>query len=430
MKKYCDKNVYDATVERVEYIFDEFESIYVSLSGGKDSGVCTNLFIEEARKRNRKIGLLFIDIEANYSYTIDFVKEMIEENKDVLIPYWICLPLRSNNSLSYTQQEWIWWDKKVEDLWVRKMPMMEYVINEDNNSIDFWKFGMTFEEFVTNFGAWYSKGKKTACIIGIRTQESLNRWRAIHIEKAMYKKKKYSTKIVDEVYNFYPLYDWKVEDVWVYNAKFNKNYNKLYDLMYYAGVSIHKMRVDEPFGNEAKAGLNMFKVIEPNTWIKVVNRVSGANFGNIYQNSKLMSGNYKLPKGHTWKTFTKFLLATLPKEASNHYKSKFIKFIKYWNKVGCPIEDEEIAFLEEHHKESIINTGKTGNRGKKDKTLIRFTKIPDSIVELDGKKDYLTWKRMAMVIIKNDYWCKSLSFSITKKQKEKIEETLEKYRNL
>jgi predicted phosphoadenosine phosphosulfate sulfurtransferase len=89
------------------------------------------------------------------------------------------------------------------------------------------------------------------------------------------------------------------------------------------------MRVDEPFGNEAKAGLNMFRIIEPQTWAKVVNRVSGANFGNIYGGSKIMNANFKLPKNHTWKSFTKFLLNTLPKETADNYRSKFIKFIKY-----------------------------------------------------------------------------------------------------
>lgn len=56
------------------------------------------------------------------------------------------------------------------------------------------------------------------------------------------------------------------------------------------------MRVDEPFGNEAKAGLNLFKVIAPDLWVRVVNRVSGANFGNIYSGNKIMSARYSLPK--------------------------------------------------------------------------------------------------------------------------------------
>ena len=78
MKKYLDKDVYTAAKERVSYIFDEFENICVSFSGGKDSGVVLNLCIDEARRRKRKIGVLFIDLEAFYEKTIEFVERIIE----------------------------------------------------------------------------------------------------------------------------------------------------------------------------------------------------------------------------------------------------------------------------------------------------------------------------------------------------------------
>lgn len=179
MKIYCNENVFEVSKDRVKYIFDEFENIYVSFSGGKDSGVCMHLMCEEARKRNRKIGVLFIDIEAHYQMTIDYSIQMIEKYKDVITPYWICLPMLTDNSLSYNEMTWSWWETEKKDIWVREMPTMDYVINVDNNPIDYYKYNMTFEDFVAKFGKWFGKDEKTACIIGIRTQESLNRWRAL-----------------------------------------------------------------------------------------------------------------------------------------------------------------------------------------------------------------------------------------------------------
>ena len=430
MKKYLNKDVYTAAKERINYIFDEFDNICVSFSGGKDSGVVLNLCIEEARKRNRKIGVLFIDLEAFYEKTIEFIERMFENNKDVLEPFWICLPMESPNSLSYLEPTWIWWEKEKEDIWVRKMPKNNWVINEKNNPLDFYKKNMPFEEFIKYFGGWYGKGEKTATLVGIRTDESLNRFRAIAGEKGMYKNKKYSTKITDKNYNFYPIYDWSVEDIWTYNGKFNKDYNKLYDLFYKAGVSIHKMRVDEPFGNEAKAGLSLFRVIEPKTWGKVVNRVSGANFGNIYSGNKIMNANYKLPKNHTWKSFTYFLLDTLPKETADHYRSKFDKFIKYWIETGCPVKDEHIKIMEETCPDAIINTHQFSNRGKGDKEVVKFTKVVDEIPGVDTKDDVLTWKRMCMCIIKNDFTCKSLSFGMTKDLTVRQKAIMDKYKNI
>ena len=430
MKTYNNKDVYTAAKERIEYIFDEFEHICVSFSGGKDSGTVLNMCIDEARKRKRKIGVLFIDLEAFYKKTIEFVERMLENNKDVLEPYWICLPMESPNSLSYLEPTWIWWDKEKEPIWVRPMPKKEYVINEENNPLDFYKKNMPFEEFIKHFGNWYGKGEKTATLVGIRTDESLNRFRAIAGTKSMYKDKNYSTKVTENVYNFYPIYDWSVEDIWTYNGKFQKDYNKLYDLFYKAGVSIHKMRVDEPFGNEAKAGLSMFRVIEPDTWAKVVNRVSGANFGNIYSGNKIMNAHYKLPKNHTWKSFTFFLLDTLPPEISEHYKIKFSKFIKYWVEKGCPVSEEHIKIMEETCPDAIINTHEFSKRGKGDKEVIKFTKVVDEIPGVDNKDDVLTWRRMAMCIIKNDYTCKSLSFGMTKDLTVRQKAIMEKYKNI
>lgn len=429
-KRYIEKNVYESAKERISFIFNEFDNICVSFSGGKDSGVVLNLAIEEARKRKRKIGVVFIDLEAWYKKTEEFINRMIFNNLDVLEPYWICLPMKSDNSLSYFEPFWIWWERGKEDIWVRPMPQNEYVINLNNNKLDFYKENMTFEDFVKEFGNWYGKGEKTACLLGIRTNESLNRYRAIVMDKTKYKNKNYSTLVKNETYNFYPIYDWTVDDIWTYNGKFEKDYNHLYDLFYKAGISIYKMRVDEPFGDTCKAGLNMFKVIEPETWFRVANRVSGANMGSLYNHNKIMNSNYTLPKGHTWKTFTEFLLDTLPKDTADNYRVKFYKFAKYWEEVGCGLPENEIKILEEKYSDKIINTHQFNNRGKKDKEVIVFKDIVDEIPELDTKSELLTWKRMAMCIIKNDYLCRRLNFGITKDLTKRQSELLEKYKNL
>lgn len=430
MKNYQKKNVYEAAKERISFIFDEFNNILVSFSGGKDSGVVLNMSIDEARKRGRRIGVIFIDLEAWYKKSIEFIERMIDNNLDVLEPYWVCLPMKSDNSLSYFEPYWIWWERGKENIWVRQMPNKDYVINLDNHSFDFYRENMTFEEFVKYIGNWYGNGERTACLLGIRTDESLNRFRAIVMDKGMYKGKRYSTLVMNETYNFYPIYDWNVEDIWTYNGKFDKDYNKLYDLFYRAGVSIHKMRVDEPFGDTCKAGLNMFKVIEPETWARVANRVSGANMGALYNHSKLMNTNYTLPKGHTWKSFTEFLLDTLPKETADAYRVKFYKFAKYWKDVGCGLTEKEISILEDKYRNSIINTHRFNNRGKRDKEVILFKDIVDEIPELDGRCELLTWKRMAMCIIKNDYLCRGLNFSITKDLTSRQTELVNKYKTI
>ncbi|MGL6024108.1 MAG: phosphoadenosine phosphosulfate reductase family protein, partial [Cetobacterium sp.] len=276
MKKYTKENVYEKARERVGFIFDSFDKIYVSFSGGKDSSVCMHLACEEARRKGKKIVVLFIDTEAQYKMTIDHIKKVLSEYADVVIPMWVALPMESPNSLSYLEPTWIWWEREKESLWVRELPTD--AITEENNLISFYERNMPFETFVKKFGDWLGDGENVACIQGIRADESLNRFRAIAKNTNSFKGLKWSTAVSKTTYNFYPIYDWRTEDIWTYNSKFGKQYNPIYDMMYKAGLSISQMRVDEPFGSEAKAGLNLFKVIEPNTWCKVVNRVSGANF--------------------------------------------------------------------------------------------------------------------------------------------------------
>ena len=174
----------------------------------------------------------------------------------------------------------------------------------------------------------------------------------------------------------------------------------------------------------------MFKIIEPKTWLKIVGRVAGANFGNIYANSTINTANYKLPKGHSWESFTYFLLDTLPKNASDHYKEKFNKFIKWWTEKGSGMRQEDIDILNINYNGAIFQTGEMSTRGNKDKEVIKFNHVVDTIPELDSKQDVLTWKRMAMCIIKNDYFCKSLSFGISKEQLKRRKETMKKYESI
>ena len=74
------KNVYELAQERLKVIFNEFDNIYVSFSGGKDSGVLLNMCIDYIRKNNLKVrlGVFHMDYEIQYKMTIDYVDRMLE----------------------------------------------------------------------------------------------------------------------------------------------------------------------------------------------------------------------------------------------------------------------------------------------------------------------------------------------------------------
>ncbi len=430
-KNYLEQNVYDAANDRIDFIFKNFEKIYLSFSGGKDSGVMLNLTLDYMRKHGitEKIGVLIVDLEGQYNLTIDYIKQTVESNLDLIKPCWVCLPLNLRNATSVFEPFWTCWDADQKDKWVREMPEGDYIMNESNHFFDFFKKNMEFEDFVPAFGEWFSQGKRTACLVGIRSDESLNRYRTIaNKDKITLKDQIWTTKVTNNVYNCYPIYDWKVEDIWVGNGKFEWSYNKLYDMFYKAGLSLANQRICQPYGDDQRIGLNLYRIIEPQTWSKVVNRVSGANFGNIYCGNKILGyRKMSLPKGHSWKSYTKLLLSTLPEELSGHYKKKFVKFMKYWNKKGCPVKD---GFEDKLPKEAKV-LDKLSTRGKKNKRLLVWKKIPDYLDnDFEQNKMAPTWRRMAICILKNDHMCKGISFSQTKQQQERMKSLLAKYKNI
>ena len=109
------------------------------------------------------------------------------------------------------------------------------------------------------------------------------------------------------------------------------------------------MRVASPFNDYAKDSLHLYRVIDPEIWAKLVGRVQGANFGAIYGRTKAMGyRNLTLPAGHTWESYTKFLLSTLPARLRNNYIKKFKTSMEFWHTVGGGLEESAIEELIAH----------------------------------------------------------------------------------
>lgn len=423
-------NVYDAANERMARIFKDFDNVYVSFSGGKDSGVLLNLAIEYARSIGRRIGVFHMDYEAQYQATTDYVKKTLAGNQDVIDVYHICLPLAAQCATSMNQSHWIPWDKDKKEIWVRPMP--EGVINEDYNPLDFFTKGMWDYDLQERFGRWIHKKNKatrTASLIGIRTQESFHRWKALFAERTAdtnYQGLNYSTKLYKDVYNFYPIFDWTSEDVWTANAKKGWEYNRLYDLFHKAGVPLGSMRVASPFNDYAKESLKLYRVIDPKNWGRMIGRVDGVNFTGIYGGTTAMGWkSIKLPPGHTWKSYMEFLLSTLPQSVADNYKKKLATSIKYWREKGGEVSDETIAEMEQQGVEFI----EIGERDKRSgRKPIRLEYLDDC--ETGEFRLIPTYKRMVVCILKNDHTCKYMGFGPTKIEWALRKNAERKYANL
>lgn len=379
LKTPVNKNVLTAAKERIAYTFDHFEKIMVSFSGGKDSTTMLHLVMDEAKRRDRKVCVMLVDLEAQYLRTVEHCEEILTKYKDNIELHWVCLPIKLRNAVSNYMPVWTCWDPGRKDDWVRELPKIPGVIS-DPNYYPWFVEDLEFEEFIIMFADWYAAGDPLATFVGIRCDESLNRFRTIaQLEKETFDGKRWTTKVIDNVFNIYPIYDWRTKDIWVYHNRTGLCHNTIYDLMHQAGVPLSQQRLCQPYGDDQRRGLWLYHIIEPENWFKIVARVNGVNSGALYINETGNVTGYNkisLPPGHTYKSFCNLLLSTLPAVSRDHYIERFRAHIAGWKKRGY----------------------------KND--------IPDSAPrELENKQWVPSWRRLCKVLLRNDWWCKGLGMT-------------------
>lgn len=316
---YVDRSVDEAAEERIRYIFDEFENIVVSVSGGKDSTVLCWMALQEARRRGRKIGVFFIDEEAVYDSTIEQVDWLMNLYPEHTTRLWFQFPFRLTNATSIDEGQLICWEEGRHKHWMR--PRLPWSIQHRpwdpaTETVRDKNKGFGFYDVIDNFQRMRSN---TAFLVGIRATESMNRFRAV-TKNPGYKDVFWATKAGGlGSASFYPLYDWNFHDVWKYIYDHGIRYSRIYDYQFKKGLGINEIRVSSLVHEKSFRALVELPEFEPRTYDRLCRRVKGIQTGHLYgKDAKLMRAR-KLPKNYrSWRQYRDFLLATYPDEGRRH----------------------------------------------------------------------------------------------------------------
>lgn len=308
MRVYKQQNVLNAARERVAWIFQTYPRVVVSISSGKDSTVLAYLCSEEAQRQGREVEFFFLDQEAEYAATVDQVRLMMAWPN--VKPLWYQVPIRMTNATSYEEDFLFAWGPGLH--WMREKE--PGAIRKEPRAPDrFYPFFRWMEEQL---------GENAVSLIGLRSEESLNRYRAVTRHPGREginwsSKGKGTTK-------FYPLYDWTFEDVWTYLYCYHVPYNKIYDWLYIKGEHIPGFRVSNLIHEKAFKCLALLQEFEPDTYNRLIARIGGITVAARYAKEASVFRARTLPKTYkTWKSFRDFLLETIPTDTAQLFRERF-----------------------------------------------------------------------------------------------------------
>lgn len=266
-------DVLTAAKQRIRNAFSNGCKIYLSFSSGKDSLCMSSITYDLIRLGEidpKLLTVVFIDEEGLYPSMVEAALRWRKLFLSVGAQFlWLCLPFKQVSVIDHlsASESWITWEPGKEDLWIRKPP----------------SFAVMHSPYLTYPG---EMNYQTFCkyafadgiqMIGLRTVESLTRLNAV------------ARKNMQSIGNssFYPIYDWKDNDVWLYIKERKLEFPEIYMRLFEAGVKKNQLRLCCFFGDMSTQGLRWVAETDNALWQKIEKREPNAYLVLLYWDSEM-----------------------------------------------------------------------------------------------------------------------------------------------
>lgn len=309
---YLSTNVLEESLERIRWVYEEFDEVVVTVSGGKDSTVVLNLAHQVAASKGRlPVKVFFIDQEAEWDLTIEYMRYL--QSLDWVKLYWFQFDFELPNCTSSFDRKFIAWEPCKQNIWIRQ---------KEPGALHENVYGIT--DWYTIFAALIKHHfpKQKACYIGgVRAEESLNRKNGL-TQNLTYKWATWgrrNTESKDNYITFYPIYDWSWRDVWKYIHDNALPYNQVYDYQYQYGIPINEMRVSSLTHETAIKNLFYLPEVSTDLYNRLSARLSGISTISKSRDQFLKVGEMPY-MFRNWAEYRDYLLINIVVDATTNKK--------------------------------------------------------------------------------------------------------------
>lgn len=276
-------DVIEATQDRFDEAWDEFDTIAIAFSGGKDSNSVLQMALDAWERnggKDRPLQLIHTDDEFVFPETEAFVKRVAQDPRIEI--WWCALPVKYRNGCSWDQPWWYPWHPDKQDKWLREKPVLEeiegaHLVELDHPRMEEFEIGedehsTLIKHLLHDQPAGEDYGKILE-LTGLRASESMARFRGVMVSGGWLTDRK---EEMDDVWMGRPVYDWHDPDLWAAHLRFDWDYNVTYDKLAKYGVSPGNMRTAHPYAEESFANREWLKSLWPDLYERAKHRVPGA----------------------------------------------------------------------------------------------------------------------------------------------------------